>query len=158
MDFRDLFLKQKEATRKQTRTMFPHIPRDKTLWAPVEGALPLGLMLRHIWHSEAGVREIPLSNRWNYLERRIPEGLFAILGQVTSIDDEIDMLEKTHRETMEMVASAPEEIFEREFRNDQFQYRRKGHVILLAIIQHEVHHRAQLLTYLRILGRPVPGV
>jgi uncharacterized damage-inducible protein DinB len=158
MDIRDLILKQKEATRKQTRTVFPFIPRDKAGWAPVEGALPLGHLLRHIWHSEAGNREIVLANRWSYLERRIPEGLFAILGEVTSIEHEIEMLEKTHTETMEKIAAAPEEVFEREFRNDQFQFRRKGYAILLGIIQHEVHHRAQLLTYLRILGHPVPGV
>ncbi len=156
MDFRDLFLKQKEATRKQTRPMFPHIPRDKAAWVPVPGALPLGLMLRHIWHSESGVREVPLYNRWSYYERRIPEGLFAILGEVTDIDQEIEKLEKTHQETMDLIANAPDEIFEQEFRNDKFNFRRKGYVILLGIIQHEIHHRAQLLTYLRILGHPVP--
>ncbi len=158
MDFRDLFLKQKEAIRRQTREMFPKIPRDKVGWAPVEGALPLGLMLRHIWHSESGVREVPLFDRWHYYERRIPEGLFAILGEVTSIDQEIETLEKVHRETMELISKAPEEIFDREFRNDQLKFRRKGYVILLQIIQHEIHHRAQLLTYLRILGHPVPGI
>ncbi len=158
MDFRDLFLKQKDAVRKQTRAMFPYIPRDKAGWVPVEGALPLGLMLRHIWHSESGVREVPLLNRWSYYERRIPEGLFAILGEVTSIDQEIEMLEKVHGETLDLISKAPAEIFDQEFRNDQFNFRRKGHVILLGIIQHEIHHRAQLLTYLRILGHQVPGI
>ncbi len=158
MDFRDLFLKQKEVVRKQTRQLFPNIPRDKAAWVPVEGALPLGLMLRHIWHSESGVREVPLYNRWNYYERRIPEGLFAILGEVQNIDQEIETLERVHQETMDLVAKAREEIFEQEFRNDKFNFRRKGYVILLGIIQHEVHHRAQLLTYLRILGHPVKGI
>jgi len=158
MDFRELFLKQKEATRKRTEAIFPLIPRDKAAWAPVQGALPLGLMLRHIWNSEAGQREIPLYNRWNYHERRIPEGLFAILGQVTDIDQEIEKMGKVHRETMELISKAPAEIFEQEFHNEKFNIHRKGYVVLLGIIEHEIHHRAQLMTYLRILGHPVPGI
>ena len=158
MDFRELFLKQKEATRKRTRAIFPLIPRDKAGWAPVQGALPLGLMLRHIWSSEAGVREIPLYHRWNYHERRIPEGLFAILGEVTDIDPEIEKMEKVHQETMDLIAQTPAEIFDEEFHNEKLNIRRKGYVILLGIIEHEVHHRAQLLTYLRILGHPMPGI
>jgi len=35
-------------------------------------------------------------------------------------------------------------------------FRRKVGVILLGINEHEIHHRAQLMTYLRILGTPVP--
>ena len=156
MDYRELFLKQKEATRKRTRTIFPNIPRDKAGWAPAAGALPLGHLLRHIWHSEAGVREIPLYNRWGYYERRIPEGLFAILGEVNDVEQEIAMLEKTHQETVELIGKLPMETFEQEFRNEQFNFRRKGYAILFGIIEHEVHHRAQLLTYLRILGRGGP--
>jgi len=30
------------------------------------------------------------------------------------------------------------------------------YAILLGINEHEIHHRAQLMTYLRILGTPVP--
>ena len=157
MDIRDLFLKQKEVTRKRTRTIYPYIPRDKVAWVPVEGALSLGQLLRHVWHSESGVREVPLYDRWNYYERRIPEGLFPILGDVTDIGHEIERLEKTHQETLDLVAQMPAERLEREFINETFNFRRKGYAILLGIIEHEVHHRAQLLTYLRILGTPWPG-
>jgi len=157
MEIRDLFLKQKEATRKRTRAIYPYIPRDKVSWVPAEGALSLGLMLRHLWHSESGVREVPLYDRWSYYERRIPEGLFPILGEVTDIDHEIEMLETTHKQTLELVAAMPPERFEQTFVHEGFGFRRKGYAILLGIIEHEVHHRAQLLTYLRILGTPVPG-
>jgi DinB family protein len=154
MELRELFLKQKDATRKRTRAIFPNIPRDQALWVPAPGALPLVMLLRHTWHSEAGVREVPLNNRWNYYERRIPEGLFAILGEPGTIDQEIETMERIHQETLDLIANAPAEIFEQEFRNEKFNFRRKGYAILFGIIEHEVHHRAQLLTYLRILGLP----
>ena len=151
-----LFLKQKEATRQRTRPIFPNIPRDQVAWVPVAGALSLGQLLRHIWHSESGVREIPLYHRWNYHERRVPLGLFAVLGEVTDIDQEIEVMEKTHRETLELVSQMPLERFEEEFHNAKLNFRRKGYAILFGMIEHEIHHRAQLLTYLRILRVPVP--
>ncbi len=157
MDIRELFLKQKDATRKRTRPIFPVIPRDKVGWAPAPGALSLGQLLRHTWHSESGVREVPLYDRWNYYERRIPEGLFAILGEVNDIDHEIDMMEKTHEQTLELVSKMPPERFEQEFHNEKFDFHRKGYAILFGIIEHEIHHRAQLLTYLRILGVSGPS-
>ncbi len=157
MEIRDLFLKQKEATRKRTRAIYPYIPRDKVNWVPAEGALSLGLMLRHVWHSESGVREVPLFDRWSYYERRIPEGLLAILGKVSDMDREIEMLEKTHQETLELVAAMPPERMEQRFVNEKFGFRRKGYAVLFGIIEHEVHHRAQLLTYLRMLGTPWPS-
>jgi hypothetical protein len=154
MDFREFFLKQKDVTRKRTRTIFPKIPRDNPVWTPAPGALSLGLLLKHIWHSEAGVREVPLYNRWSYYERRIPEGLFPILGEPGSIDQEIESMEKVHQETMDLITGAPAEIFEHEFRNEKLNFRRKGYAILFGIIEHEVHHRAQLLTYMRLMGHP----
>jgi uncharacterized damage-inducible protein DinB len=35
-------------------------------------------------------------------------------------------------------------------------FRRRVAVILLGINEHEIHHRAQLMVYLRILGSPAP--
>ena len=35
-------------------------------------------------------------------------------------------------------------------------FRRKVGVMLFGINEHEVHHRAQLMTYLRMLGTPAP--
>jgi len=40
--------------------------------------------------------------------------------------------------------------------NDAIGFRRKVSVILFGINEHEVHHRAQLMTYLRMLGTPAP--
>jgi hypothetical protein len=126
MDFRELFVKQKEVTCKRTRSIFPRIPRDKVAWAPVAGALSLGQLLRHIWHSESGVREVVLYDRWHYYERRIPEGLFAILGEVRDVDEEIQSLEKTHQETLELVAKMPLERFEQGLRHFAGNHRARG--------------------------------
>jgi DinB family protein len=60
-----------------------------------------------------------------------------------------------HRETLAAVAACPAERFEEERVRDHLKFRRKVFTVLLAINEHEIHHRAQLMTYLRILGTPV---
>ena len=61
-----------------------------------------------------------------------------------------------HRETLTAVADYPLERFEEERVHEQFDFRRKIAAILFGITDHEIHHRPQLMTYLRILGTPMP--
>jgi hypothetical protein len=113
-------------------------------------------MLRHLWMSEEGVRRVALEANFAYYETRIPRGLRAVLGTPGGLDEELHNLERVHQETVAQVASYPLERFEEEQQHEGLGYRRKVHVILFGINEHEIHHRAQLMTYLRILGHPVP--
>ena len=61
-----------------------------------------------------------------------------------------------HRETLAAVAAWPLERWEEERTREALGFRRKVGVMLLGINEHEIHHRAQLMTYLRMLGTPVP--
>jgi len=54
------------------------------------------------------------------------------------------------------VAAVPPDLFDEERANPALNFRRKIAVILFGINEHEVHHRAQLMTYLRMLGTPAP--
>jgi uncharacterized damage-inducible protein DinB len=54
------------------------------------------------------------------------------------------------------VAAYPLERFEEERHHPALGFRRKVYSILFGINEHEIHHRAQLMTYLRLLGKPVP--
>lgn len=152
MDIKELFLKQKEATRKQTRNIFPLIPADKLNWKPEKDALSPGEMLRHMWMSEEGVCRVALDGDFSYYEARIPQGLRAVLGAPRTAEEEIKDLERVHEETLARVAAFPLERFEEERAHEEMGFRRTVHVILYGIIAHEIHHRAQLMTYLRLLG------
>lgn len=156
MDFRDLFLKNKEVIRRRTRQVAGMIRPEQFSWRPEKEALSVGEMLRHMWMSEQGVRRVALDGNFAYYETRIPQGLRAVLGAPTTLPQEIESLEQVHAETLAAVATAPEEVFEVERNHEGLGYRRKVYVILMGILEHEIHHRAQLMTYLRILGTPVP--
>jgi uncharacterized damage-inducible protein DinB len=156
MNVQELFLKQKEATRVRTRQVTFLLREDEMDWRPVPGALSVGEILRHLWVSEEGVRRVALAGDFTYYEKRIPHGLSAVVGKPETLAEELSSLEKVHTETLAEVAQLPLERWDDVRVNDEFGIRRKIAVILFGINEHEVHHRAQLMTYLRMLGTPAP--
>jgi len=158
MEFRDIFLKQKEAIHKRMVEVLGMVRPEHMDWRPEKDALSVGEMLHHLWVSEEGVRRVALEGDFSYYETRIPKGLRATLGPRGSLDENLANIARVHNQTMAAVAACPAQVFEEERARAELGYRRKVWAILLAINEHEVHHRAQLSTYLRILGTPVPDV
>jgi DinB family protein len=156
MDIQELCLKQKEASRMRTRQVTSLLREDHLIWRPVPGALSIGEMLRHLWVSEQGVRNVALNGDFSYYEKRIPGGLSAVLGTPRTIGEEIASLESTQTETLAAVAALPLDRWEVERVHEGLGFRRKIAVILFGMNEHEVHHRAQLMTYLRMIGTPAP--
>jgi uncharacterized damage-inducible protein DinB len=156
MNIQELFLKQKEAMRVRTRQVTSLLREDEMSWRPVPGALSVGEMLRHMWVSEEGVRRVAIAGDFTYYEKRIPNGLAAVVGTPQTLAEELASLEKVHGETLAEVAQLSLVRWDDVRVNEQFGIRRKIAVILFGINEHEVHHRAQLMTYLRMLGTPAP--
>ncbi len=158
MEFRDIFLKQKEVIRKRTVEVLGFVRPEHMDWRPEKDALSVGEMLQHLWVSEEGVRRVALEGNFGYYETRIPKGLRPTLGIRCTLEENLANLARVHAETMAAVAACPTEVFEEERVRPKFGFRRKVWVILLGINEHEIHHRAQLSTYLRLLGTPLPDV
>lgn len=158
MDVKELFLSQKESEHQGTLAVYEKIPRDRLDWRPAEGMLTLGQMARHVWLSEEGTRGVALDGDWSYYERRIPQGLLAILGEVKSLDDEVREIRRVHQDTLRAAKAFPIERWDEIRENTQFHTRWAAGVMLFRIIEHQIHHRAQVGTYLRILtgGRASP--
>lgn len=156
MTLQEFFLKQKKAIRKRSEEVFELLRPEHMDWRPGPDALSVGEMLRHLWVSEEGVRRVALQGDFAYYEARIPGGLNAVLGTVGPLADELKNIAHVHRETLEAVSMRPAEIFEEERANPSLGFRRKVSVILFGINEHEIHHRAQMMMCLRMLGRPAP--
>ncbi len=80
--------------------------------------LSIGEIVRHLWMSEEGVRRVALEGKWDYYGKRVPLGLFAILGEVKSIEDELAQIENVHQETLRAVAAFPLDRWEEERYSD----------------------------------------
>jgi uncharacterized damage-inducible protein DinB len=155
MTLQQFFLKQKEAIRARSRDVFAMIRSEDMTWKPEKGALSVGELLRHLWVSEEGVRRCALEGDFKYYEIRVPKGLHAVMGAPGSLEDELENIERVHAETVRAVEHLPESAFDEERAHAELGFRRKVAVILFGINEHEIHHRAQLMTYLRMLGTPV---
>jgi len=152
----EFFLKQKEAARKRSREVFALIRPEHMAWKPEARALTVAETLRHLWTSEEGVRRLALHGDFSYQEARMPKGLSAVMGAPGNLEEELQHLERVHRETLAEVAARPPEILDEERANPALGIRRKVSVLLFSINDHEIHHRAVLMVYLRMLGRPAP--
>ncbi len=151
MDLKEFFLKQKQATHQGTLEVPAKIPPDQFGWRPAEGMLSIGEIVRHLWMSEDGVRGAALEGNWDYYEKRVPQGLFAILGEVKSLVEELSQVERVNQETLGAVGAYPLDRCQEVRANERFNIRRKVVVMLYGIIEHQIHHRAQVGTYLRML-------
>lgn len=156
MTLQEFFLKQKKAIRKRSQDVFPLLRPADVHWRPSNDALSIAEMLRHLWVSEEGVRHVALDGNFAYYEARIPGGLPAVLGTPGSLESELANIDRVHRETLDAVSASPATIFDEERAHAGLGFRRKVSVILFGINEHEVHHRAQLMMCLRMLGRPAP--
>lgn len=156
MTIPEFFLKQKQAARARTHQVTVLLREEHMPWRPVPGALPIGEMLRHMWVSEEGMRRLALEGDFSYFEKRIPGGLEAVVGKPQTLGEELANLDRVHEETLALVAKLPAEVWEKERVHEGLGIRRKVAVILFGNVEHEVHHRAQLMTYLRMLGTPAP--
>lgn len=157
MTIAEFFLKQKESGRKRTEEVFALLRQEHLGWSPTKGALSIGEMLRHLWVSEEGVRRVALDGDFSYYEKRVPGGLAAVLGgPAKSLTEELMQIKRVHEDTLAAVKKLPEAMWEVERIHAGLGFRRNVTVILFGINEHEVHHRAQLMTYLRMLGTPAP--
>ena len=156
MNIQELYLKQKQALRGRTSQVTSLLREDQVIWRPVTGALSVGEILRHLWVSEQGMRNIALHGDFSYYEKRIPGGLSAVLGTPRTVAEEIASLESTQTETLALAAAFPFDRWEEERVHEDLGIRRSVAQILFGLNDHEVHHRAQLMTYLRMMGTPAP--
>lgn len=156
MNLQEFFLKQKQVLRGRTKQVTDLLREEHMTWRPVPGALTVGETLRHLWVSEEGVRKVALDGDFSYYEKRIPEGLLAVIGAPKTLSYELAEWDRVQMETLRLAEKFPFDRWEEERVNDSIGFRRKIAVILFGINDHEIHHRAQLMTYLRMLGTPAP--
>jgi len=147
------FIKYFEGVRKRTLNYIREVPPDQLDWAPKQGEFTPAELIRHIGVCEAMFVRVALERYWNYPGHQADQG--------QSLDELIAWLEASHRESMEKLARMPDEtLYAPRFgpQGAGLGYPLKVWRWLMAMTEHEVHHRSQLAVYLTLMGVRPPHI
>ena len=150
------FLSELERESINTRRMLERVPLEKGEWQPHEKSFPIAILATHI-------AEIP---GWTELMIAADELDFSTMKYTPPVIQNSSDLLKLFDEN---VAKAKAQLLEadEDKYNSSWTMRHgdtvyftmsKEQVIRTWVLNHIVHHRAQLGVYLRLLNIPVPGM
>jgi uncharacterized damage-inducible protein DinB len=144
----DIFCEYLDKVHQRTVRVVRCIPGDKLEWSFREGKFTLGDMVRHIAAIERNMFAETIQgnpSRYAGCGRELADGL----------DDVVMYLERMHRESIEVISRLSTEDLNRKCTTPD------GTSItvwkwLRAMVEHEIHHRGQIYTYLAMLSVPTP--
>jgi uncharacterized damage-inducible protein DinB len=134
-----------ERFRAVTLQTLEWVPEDRLRWSPQEGLRPFDEQFLHLARTEEyHVRGLLLGDwsRERYFTRPSPltkEALRRVLNETRTVTlDELDRLDPSRLDEQVMVPEVP------------VSWTLRGW--LWYLVEHEVHHKAQLALYLRLVG------
>jgi uncharacterized damage-inducible protein DinB len=140
-----------DGVRRRTVGFFRMIPPDRIDWAPRPGEYTCGDIVRHVATSESMFTGVVAAGVWRY------DGHERGLG--ATLEDALALLEARHGAARRALATtddsalaAPRPALEPAGRPV------RGWRVLMAMCEHEVHHRSQLASYLTLMGVDAPDI
>lgn len=143
------FIKYFDSVRRRTIKFIQAIPDHQIDWAPRKDEFTCGDIVRHLAATELMFVKAVVVEDWEYLghDRSL----------ASSLAETIEHLERCHIEATAFL--------HRLSNSDLSQPRPtlngppvKGWRLLMAMVEHEVHHRSQLAVYLTLMGVKPPHI
>jgi uncharacterized damage-inducible protein DinB len=144
----EAFLAYFENIRKRTRRVIECIPADRLEWTPTEGKWSFGDLIRHLAATERymfGENVQGLPSRYPGHGRELAHGYDEVLGY----------LEEMHAQTVQILQKTGDSGLGSRIQNPAGTSMTTWKW-LRAMIEHEVHHRAQIYLMLGMLGVATP--
>ena len=143
------FIEYFEGVRRRTINFIRAVPPNRIDWSPREGEFSCGDIVRHLAAAEKMFVGAAVEGRWEYSGH--DRSLTGSLEEATA------HLEACHSGAMTTLRGMDD--------TDLYQPRPtlngppvKAWRLLMAMVEHEVHHRSQLATYLALLGIEPPQI
>jgi len=144
----DIFLEYLDKVHERTMRVARCVPPDKLDWSFREGKFTLGDLLRHMAAIERNMFGETIQGRpscYSGCGKELADGYENVL----------QFMERMHRETVEIIARLTPADLQKKCATPD------GASItvwkwLRAMVEHEIHHRGQIYTYLSMLGVPTP--
>lgn len=114
-------------------------PSDKFEWKPVDGAMTLGELMCHFPGAEGYLVGLMTGSK-----------IDVNLEGLKTADDIVEAFDRVHEAAKSAIAQlSPEQLDEEVSLGSRKMTKR---TLLYGMLEHEIHHRGQLYTYVRIAG------
>lgn len=144
----DSFLKYYSKVHERTRIAIDHIPEEHLEWTYREGKFTLGDLVRHL----AAINRYMFAeiarggtNRYPGHTRDLAEGKKNV----------VDYFERMHVETVELITAMSEADLNAKVKTPA-GFPMSAWKWLRSMVEHEIHHRGQIYTYLGLLDIELP--
>jgi len=139
------FVKNWNRIHKQTARALAAAPTEQLDWRPREGMFTLRELVRHIAESESGIVRTALAGSMQKGDLDLASASVAeIVGAFTEHHERL--AEEVSKLTLDQLN---EEI-------EAFGHKMRRIILLWSMTEHEIHHRGQYYTYLRLAGVEPP--
>ena len=143
------FIEYFASIRRRTLHYARIVPTQHIHWSPREGEFTCADILRHMASAEKMFVGVVAYGRWLY------EGHH---GGQSNLEELIAHLGQTHEEAMKILQSLPDSILAQPRTALEGNVPVKSWRWLMAMTEHEIHHRSQLAMYLFLLGITPPHI
>jgi uncharacterized damage-inducible protein DinB len=144
----DGFIAYFASIRRRTLHFVGVLPAEQMDWAPRAGEFTCGDLVRHLAAGEAMFVGAVVNGRWLYTGHDAgPADLAGALAHLAS----------GHAAAMDRLRTLPDAALN-EHRPSLDGPSIRAWRLLMAMVEHEVHHRSQLAMYLTLLGVPPPHI
>jgi len=140
-----------DGVRRRTVGFFRTIPADMIDWTPKAGEYSCGDIVRHVAASESMFTGVVVGGVWRY------DGHERALG--ATLEEALALLDARHAAATAALAKAGEgTLTEQRPALEPGGRPIRGWRVLMAMCEHEVHHRSQLASYLTLMGLDAPDI
>jgi len=142
------FLHYFDGIRKRTLNYIRALPPDKINWSPREGEYTCADIVRHIASGEKMFVGVALNSKWKYEGHE---------GKQT-YEELLTYLDQIHSDAMDALKTLPDAELNQPRPALEGDASVKAWRWLMAMTEHEIHHRSQLAIYLFLLGVKPPHI
>lgn len=143
------FIDYFDGIRRRTLRFIDAIPAARIDWSPGDGEFSFGDLIRHLAATEDMFIGAVVNGKWKYAGH-------SIVGKQER-DVAITLLQSTHQETMKRLGTLSDSVLN-EGRSSLSGQEIKIWRLLMAMVEHEVHHRSQIAMYLTLINIKPPHI
>jgi uncharacterized damage-inducible protein DinB len=144
------FIRYFDGIRRRTLNFAREIPHERIDWSPQEDTFTCGDILRHLAAVEMITIHAVVHDHWQAYPGHDKD-------QAANLEEIIKYLEASHADSMSMLRTLPDAALN--LPRPAITGRQiKAWQLLMSVIEHEVHHRSQLASYLEMMGIEPPQI